>query len=137
MNRMRTALLSVFAGLVLIAAGCGGTANRSTADDSYTKDRIEAQYSRPVNQVYQAVLDVIRSNGTIVNETVLNTQGNSGNNVGRMIEGKIRDSSVRVRVQQTDPQTTSVVVQTRGADGESDIDLAAMIDKQIDLKLRR
>jgi hypothetical protein len=139
MNSMRTTLLGAFLGLALMAAGCVGTAKEKATDQDQpdTKDRIEAQYSRPVNQVYQAVLDVIRSNGTVVNETVLNGQTNAVNTVGRMIEGKVKESTVWIRVQQVDPQVTSVVVQTRAAAGGSDIDLAAMIDKQIDLKLRR
>jgi hypothetical protein len=137
MSPMRTKLLAAVFGLALAVAGCAGSANNKTAAEPWTKDRIEAQYPRPVNQVYQAALDVIRSNGTVVNETVLNGQTQTTNTVGRTIESKIKESTVWIRVQQLDPTTTSVVVQTRAGNGGSDIDLAALIDKQIDLKLRR
>ncbi len=137
MDSMRTELFAVFFGLALAAAGCVGTARDKTNGDPSGKDRIEAQYPRPVNQVYQAALDVIRADGTVVNQTVLNGQTNEVNIIGRRIEGKVRESTVWIQVQQLDPQTTSVMVQTRAANGGSDMDLAATIDKEIDLKLRR
>jgi hypothetical protein len=137
MNPMRTRLLAVFFGLALAGAGCAGTDHDKNAGDSYAKDRIEAQYPRPVNQVYQAALDVLRENGAVVDQTALNSQTNNVNTIGRKIEGKVKESTVWIQVRQLDAQTTSVIVQTRAATGGSDMDLAATIDKEIDLKLRR
>jgi hypothetical protein len=137
MNEMRTKLLAAVCGLALAAAGCAGSAHDQTTADASSKDRIEAQYPRPVSQVYQAALDVIRADGAVVDQTVLNGQTNTVNSIGRKIEGKVGESTVWIQVQQLDSQTTSVIVQTRAGKGGSDMDLAARIDKEIDLKLRR
>jgi hypothetical protein len=54
-----------------------------------------------------------------------------------VIEGKVNQRTVWVRVEQSSPKITDVAVQTRTKSGGSDIELSAEIDKQIALKLVR
>jgi hypothetical protein len=90
-----------------------------------------------MEQVFQAAKEVVQYNGTLTRETVLQGQTNAVNNIAKIVEGKVNQSTVWVRVQQVDPRVTSVAVQTRTQGGGADIELAAAIDKQIALKLVR
>jgi len=118
----------------LLAGGCVGTLDgRRTAGVPFVKDRVEGRYERPVERVYAAAREVIRFNGTLVRES---TQHGETNTV-RVLEGKINQRSVWVRVEPVDPKVTSVVVQARTPAGGKDIDLAHEIEKQIALQLTR
>ena len=135
---MKTKICAAFLGLAVLAAGCVNTVSgRKTAGVPFIKDKIEAQYPRQMDQVYQAALEVIQFNGAVVNEGVLHGQTNAVNNIVKTIEGNVNQRTVWVRVQQIDSKVTALTVQTRTSGGGSDVDLAAMIDKQIALKLVR
>lgn len=138
MAPMKTTIFAFFLGLAVLATGCVRTLNDTrTVGVPFIKDRIEARYERPMDQVYKAAKDVIAYNGTLVKETTLLGQTNVVNNIAKTVEGRVNQRTVWVRVEQITPKITDVTVQTRTQGGGSDIDLAAEIDKQIALKLVR
>ena len=135
---MKTNFLLALLGLTIVAAGCVSTVDdRKTAGVPFIKDKIEAKYDRPAEEVFQAAREVIAKNGVLVTEGVNYGHTNAVNQIAKTVQGYVNESRVWVRVEQTDPRITSVTVQTRTKGGASDIDLAASIDKQIALKLVR
>jgi len=120
------------AGAVLLVAGCVPTVTgRSTMGVPFVKDAVEGHYERPLDQVYEAAKDVVKFNGTLINESILHTETNTV----KTVEGKVNQRTVWVRVEPMDPKVTGVAVQTRTKGGGTDIDLAHEIEKQIALKL--
>jgi hypothetical protein len=135
---MKTKLFAAALLTLALAVGCVSTVNgRKTAGLPFARDTIEARYERPMSQVYDAAKDVIAFNGAVINETILHGQTNALNDVAKVVEGKVHQRTVWVRVLQLDPKVTAVTVQARTSGGGGDIDLAAEIDKQIALKLVR
>ena len=137
---MKTIAIAAFFGLAILAAGCVSTVSGGkTVGVPFVKDKIEARYERPIDQVYQAAKEVVQFNGTVINEQILYGQTNALNSVAKTIEGKVKQRTVWVRVEQelNNPKISDVTVQTRTQGGGSDIELAAEIDKQIALKLVR
>jgi hypothetical protein len=131
---MKIKILLALAGTIAALAftGCVDTvSNRKTVGVPYIKDTIEGRYERPMDQVHAAALEVIKFNGTLVNESVLHSETNTV----KTVEGRINQRNVWVRVEQVDPKVTSVKVQTRTPGGGSDIDLAHQVEKEIALKL--
>ena len=124
-------LLALLGGLVVVA-GCV-----STVDDTHTaavplvRDKFEGRYERTPDQVYAAAVEVVKFNGTVTRETIINP----GPNQVKTIEGKVNGRSVWVRVQAVDPKVTSVTVQVRTKVGGSDLDLTQELQKQIAVKL--
>jgi hypothetical protein len=97
----------------------------------FIQDTINDRYNRPLDEVHKAAIEVIKFNGTLVNESIMHTE----TNMVKTVEGRINQRNVWVRVEQEDPKTTLVKVQTRTPGGVSDIDLAHEVSKQIALKL--
>jgi hypothetical protein len=129
---MNAKLFVVLLGGIVLVAGCVDTVSgRKTAGVPWIKDKVEGHYERPLNQVYEAAKDVVKFNGTLVNESILHTATNEV----KTVEGKVNQRTVWVRVEATDPKVTGVSVQTRTKAGGPDIDLAHEIEKQIALKL--
>ena len=121
-------------GAGLIGAGCVPTVTgRSTGGVPFIKDTVAGRYERPLDQVYDAAKEVVKFNGTLINESILHTETNAV----KTVEGKVNQSSVWVRVEAMDPKVTGVAVQARTKGGGSDVDLAHEIEKQIALKLVR
>jgi len=130
---MRTILVAILGGAILVTAGCVGTVNdRTTAGVPFIKDRVEGRYERPVDQIFQAAKEVVRANGILVNESTIYNQTNAV----KTVEGKVNQRNVWIRVEAVDPKVTQVTVQTRTPGGGSDIDLAHELEKQIALKLK-
>jgi hypothetical protein len=120
--------------LLLTGSGCVSTVDeRSTAGVPFLKDRVEGRYERTVDQVANAAKEVVKSNGVLVNESVIYGKTNTV----KTVEGKVNQRTVYVRVESIDPKVTAVTVQARTPGGGSDIDLAHEIEKQIALKLVR
>lgn len=131
---MKICMFAILFGMVLAGAGCVSTVDeRKTAGVPFIKDRVEGRYERTVDQVASAAKEVIKSNGVLVNESILYNETNAV----KTVEGKINQRSVWVRIQAVDPKITAVTVQTRTSGGGADIDLAHEIEKQIALKLVR
>jgi hypothetical protein len=131
----KTTILTLLSAAVLLGVlGCVDTVSgRKTPGVPFIKDMVEGHYERPLEQVFSAALEVIKYNGTLVNESTLHTE----TNLVKSIEGKVNQRSVWVRVESVDPKVTGVVVQTRTRAGGSDLDLAHEIEKQIAIKLVR
>jgi len=130
--RMKIFLPLLTAITMVASIGCVKTMNdRSRAGVPFLKDTIEDRYDVPMERVQQAAIDVIKFNGTLVNETTLYGE----TNLVKTVEGKINQRDVWVRVEQEQPKVTLVKVQTRTSGGGTDIDLAHDISKQIALKL--
>ena len=129
---MKTKMLVVLFGGLVLVAGCVKTVNdRHTPAVPFVKDKFEGRYERPVEQVYAAAIEVIKVNGAIARESIINP----GANQVKSIEGKVNGRNVWVRVEAVDPKVTSVVVQVRTQGGGSDLDLTQELQKQIAIRL--
>ena len=129
---MKTKMLLVLLGGLVLVAGCVGTVNdRSTAAVPFVKDQFESRYERPVDQVYGAAVEVVKRNGTIARESIINP----GTNSVRAIEAKVNSRNVWVRVEAVDPNVTSVKVQVRTTGGGTDLDLTLELQKQIAINI--
>ena len=111
--------------------GCVDTVTDRKTHWVPAKDTIEGRYERSVDQVHAAAIEVIKFDGTLVNESVIHSETNTV----KTVEGRINQRNVWVRVEQVDPKVTSVKVQTRTPGGGTDIDLAHQVEKEIALKL--
>lgn len=120
-----------FACLLIVALVPAFTACVKTLDDRstiampFSKDTIEARYARSIDQVTVAAREVLAFNGTITSDDA----------VTRVLQAKVNNRTVYVRLEELEPQITRVLVQVRSGAG-SDVDLAAEIDKQIALRLK-
>lgn len=90
------------------------------------KDTIESRYERPVEQVYESARATLAFNGAITKQ----------NDPARILEAKVNNRVVWVRVDEVEPRVARVFVQARKNGAAGDIHLAAEIDKQIALRLR-
>jgi Protein of unknown function (DUF3568) len=126
-------LFAVFGtAVVLWTTGCVDTVTgRQAGGLPFVKDQVEGRYERSVDQVFKAAIDVVKFNGTLLNESTLHTE----TNLVKTVEGKVNQRSVWIRVEPVDPKITSVKVQTRTTAGVGDLDLAHEIEKQIALQL--
>src|SRR5437870_13835593 len=126
--KLNLKIFLALAGAALLTAGCVETVSGSkTAGVPFIKDKIEARYPRPLDQVFEASKAVIQENGILNTESILQNQTNAAGPV-KIVEGKVNQRNVWVRVEQVEPAITDVIVQTRTSSGVSDIDLAARID---------
>ena len=124
--------------LTLAATGCVGTVDGNRAGGlPLMKNKIEARYDRPADELFAAAKDVVAHNGVLLNEGTLFGQTNTVNQVARTVTGRVNECRVWIRIEQIEPQITALTVQTLTKGGGSDLDLAAMLDKQIALKLVR
>ena len=127
-TKMHIALL----GALVLVAGCVKTVNdRHAFALSPGKDKFEGRYERSPDQVYVAAVEVIKLNGAIARESIINP----GTNQVKSIEGKVNSRDVWVRVEAVDPKITSVKVQVRTKGGGTDQDLTQELQKQIAIKL--
>jgi hypothetical protein len=129
---MKTKMLVVLLGSLVLVAGCVGTVNdRSTAAVPFVKDKFEGRYARTPEQVYAAAEEVLKANGVIERESVLNP----GANQVRTIEAKMNGRRIWVRVEPVDTKVSSVVVQVRTSGGGADLELTQELQKQIAVTL--
>ena len=118
--------------LTLAATGCVGTVDGNRAGGlPLMKNKIEARYDRPADELFAAAKDVVAHNGVLLNEGTLFGQTNTVNQVARTVTGQVNECRVWIRIEQIEPQITALTVQTLTKGGGSDLDLAAMLDKQI------
>lgn len=116
--------------LCLTAAGLSGC--YTTVDGGrktglpWMKDTIEGRYQRPVEDLYLAALEVLRFNGTIVNE----------NRVNKALVAKINETTVYVQIEAVGPKVSRVLVQSRTRFGRPNIDISSELEKQIALRLK-
>jgi hypothetical protein len=134
-GKMKTKIFAAIVGITIVTAGCV-----STVTDTHTatmvpfgRDSVEGRYQRPVDQVYQASVQVIQNNGVVVTEFI----PHDTTNTVRSLRGKANQCNVWLRVEAVDPRITAVTVEARTKWGASNIDLAHELEKEIALQLAR
>lgn len=134
---MKIKFFAAFAGLtglVIIATGCISTvSDTKTVAISFAQDNVTGRYQRSVEQVYNASVAVIQHNGVLLTEFI----PHDTTNTVRSLQGKVNERNVWIRVESVDPQITAVTVQARSTWGNSDIDLAHELEKEVALQLAR
>jgi hypothetical protein len=131
---MKTKIFAAWVGIAMVTAGCVRTVTDThTGAVSFARDRVEGRYQRPVDQVYQASVQVIQNNGVVITEFI----PHDTTNTVRSLQGKANQCDVWLRVEAVDPQLTQVTVQARTKWGNSNIDLAHELEKEIALQLAR
>ena len=109
-----------------VFTGCVSTVDgRKEAGNPLVKNRIVRVYERPVMQCWAAAKDVLNANGTLFSEDVMQST----------VSARVDTKTVRVKVESIEPSMTRVTIQVRTKAGNSDLDLAGEIDKQIALRL--
>ena len=124
-NFLGLLLISVFA---LFSGGCFTNLDGDNkAGVPFKKDKINSRYERPAALVFAAAKEALAMYGTLIGEDTIK----------QVLEAKVNQRSVWVKVTEEEPNLTLVQTQVRTKAGGSDIDLAAEIDKQIALRLPR
>ena len=132
--KMKTKIFLAFTailGAVIITSGCVGTvSDTKTPAMVPNRDSVDGRYQRPLDQVYQAAVQVVQNDGVLIKEFILHDT----TNVVRSLQAKVNTRNVWIRVSAESPQITAVTVQARsGTSG--DVDLAHELEKEIALKL--
>jgi hypothetical protein len=132
---MKNKILAAFAGMgmVLIATGCISTvAGTKTPAMSWGEDRFAGRYERSPDQVYQAAVNVLNTDGRLLTEYIPHDTTNSM----RSMYGKVNERNVWISVAPVDQRITEVTVQARTTVGFRDLDLVHEIEKEIALQLQ-
>jgi hypothetical protein len=135
MANMKTKFLAAFAGMgmILLAAGCTHTVSGTrTQALSFGEDSYSGRYERTPDQVYQASVTVMKSNGVLITEYI----PHDSTNAVRSLYGKVNSRKVWISVQAVDPKISQVTVQARTTAGFRDQDLVHELEKQIALQLQ-
>ena len=132
---MKTKIFMALAGITIIATGCVSTVadTHTAAMVPFGRDSVEGRYPRSVDQVYQASVQVIQHNGVILTEYI----PHDTTNTVRSLKGRADQCDVWLRVEAVDPKITQVSVEARTKWGNSNIDLAHELEKEIALQLAR
>jgi hypothetical protein len=129
---MKTKLLAALFGGLLATAGCVSTVTGGkTAGVPFIKDTFEGAYRLPPEVIFVAAKEVIRADGVLTKEGIDYGQTNEA----KVVQGRVNQCTVWVRIVPVDSQVTSIAVQTRTNGGGSDLNLAHQIDKEIAVKL--
>ena len=132
---MKTKFLATFAGMgmVLFAAGCISTVSGTkTPALSFGEDRFSGRYERTPDQVYQASVTVLSTDGKLLTEYIPHDTTNSV----RSMYGKVNERNVWINVAPVDEKITEVTVQARTSLGLRDLDLVHELEKEIALQLQ-
>ena len=132
---MKTKILAAFAGvgMVLLAIGCTSTVSGTkTTAMSFGADRFSGRYERTPDQVYQASVAVLTTDGKLLTEYIPHDTTNSM----RSMYGKVNERNVWISVAPVDEKITEVTVQARSTVGLRDLDLVHELEKEIALKLQ-
>lgn len=120
----------IFPALALVSVWLSGCT--STLDDKKTvawvpwsQDTVEGRYEFTPAQLWAATKDVLRTQGTLVGEDM---QRN-------VLEANVDQRKIYVKVEEFDTKISRVLVQARTKGGNSDLEMAAFIDKQIAVRL--
>ena len=131
LGKMKTKIFLAFLGVAIITAGCVGTVSGTkTGALVYNRDQVQGRYQRSVDQVYQAAVQVVQSDGVMVTEYI----PHDTTNIVRALQAKVNQRNVWIRVGAVDPQITQITVQAR-TKTSGDVDLAHELEKEIALKL--
>ncbi|MCB1128673.1 MAG: hypothetical protein KDM81_19415 [Verrucomicrobiae bacterium] len=126
---MKTFLSAILTAACLLAVGTGcysTVEGKSKMGMPFLRDRLESRYERTVEDVFAAAKEVLAFNGTLVGE----------NTITKVLEAKVDNTTVWVKVDEVEPGITRVQTQARGKGSGSKISIASEIDKQIALQLQ-
>jgi len=124
--RINSFIFLVVSTLALVVTGCVSTIDgRKEVANPVVKDRIVRVYERPALECWAAAKDVLAVNGTVFSEDVMQST----------VSARVDTRTVRVKVEEMDKKMTRLTVQVRTRFGNSDLDLAGEMDKQIALQL--
>jgi hypothetical protein len=131
---MKMKIFAALAGIgaAIITAGCVSTVSDTHTPGIYSPDTMVGRYPRPLDEVYNAAVQVITHDGVLLTEYI----PHDTTNAVRSLEGKINGEKVWVRVESVDPQITQVSVQARSSVA-GDTQEAHEVDKEIALQLSR
>ena len=131
---MKIKFFAAFAGIatVFAVAGCVSTVTDTHTAGFHVPDSVDGRYQRSLDEVYNAALQVVHNNGSLVTEYI----PHDTTNAVRALEAKVDKEQVYIRVEAVDPQVTQVTVQARTSVG-GDVDEAHELEKEIALQLAR
>jgi len=130
---MKTKILAAFAGVAIVATGCISTVSGTKSPAmSFGTDSFSGKYERTPDQVYQAAVAVINTDGKLLTEYI----PHDATNGVRSLYGKVNERNVWIRVEPVDPKVTEVTVQARTTAGFRDQDLVHELEKEIALQLQ-
>lgn len=107
--------------LLLLTAACHTTLEGRLKPGFPGKDTIVSRYEVPFSQVYDAALAVLRDTGTLI----------SDDRVSKVMRARIDNTTVWVKLDDSEPGITTVSVEARTSAGVADVDLASEVDKRI------
>jgi hypothetical protein len=117
-------LFSTCLGATLLS-GCVGTIDgKHSAGVPFTKDTLERRYERTPHEIWDAAKDVLRFNGTLYSENMLQST----------LEATVDQRTVWVRIEEVDPRVSKLTVQARKG-GVGDVDMASWMIEQIGARL--
>lgn len=133
-STMKLKIFVALAGIALVTGGCVKTESGThTPAMWFGKDRVPGRYPRSVDEVYRAAFTVVGKNGVVIQEYIPH---DTTTNV-RSLYGKVGECKVWISVAaEEDPKITSVVVEARTKWGNSNIELAHELEKEIALQLQ-
>ena len=124
--RMNAFALLAVSTAALALTGCVSTVdNGHAAGNPLVKDKVVRVYERPVLQCWAAANDVLAANGTVTHDDRMQST----------LTARVDTRTVRVKTEAVDSKMTRITTQVRTKMGNSDLDLAGEIDKQIALRL--
>lgn len=130
---MKTKIFAAFAGIVIVATGCVSTVSGTKSPAIwFGRDSVQGRYERPMDQVYQAAVAAIKVDGALLTEYI----PHDTTNATLSFYGKVNQRNVWVRVEAVDPKITEVTVQARTTMGDTDIDVAHEVEKEVALQLQ-
>jgi len=107
---------------ILFGAGCYSTEEGNLRFGSpIGKDKIVSRYERPLDQVRNAAIAVLKRDGTLIGD----------DRVKNVVTGKIDRHTVWIAFDASEPKIVKITTQVRGPAGGPDVDMASEIDKQI------
>ena len=132
--KMKMKIFAAFAGIaIIVTAGCVSTVSGTKSPAIwFGKDSVQGRYERPMDQVYQAAIAAIKTDGVLLTEYVPHDATNST----LSFYGKVREHNVWVRVEALDPKITEVTVEARSTIGNTDIDVAHEVATEIAVQLQ-
>jgi hypothetical protein len=102
-----------------------------TAGVPFINDTFEGAYKLPPDVIFVAAKEVVKEDGVLTSEGT----NYSPTNAVKVVQGRVNECTVRVRIAPVDSQVTSVAVQVRTDGGGANMGLAHQIDKEIAVKL--
>ena len=134
MGKMKMKIFAAFAGIaIIVTAGCVSTVSGTKSPAIwFGKDSVQNRYERPMDQVYQAAIAAIKTDGVLLTEYI----PHDTTNATLSFSGKVNERNVWVRVEAVDPKITEVTVQARSTIGNTDIDVAHEVATEIAVQLQ-